>query len=32
MCYYPNDAFADDVRFKYGGFERLVRNITPFLI
>lgn len=31
MCYYPNDAFADDVRFKYGGFERLVRNIKIHL-
>jgi len=26
MCYYPNDAFADDV-LKYGGFEKLVKNI-----
>jgi len=30
MCYYPNDAFADDV-LKYGGFEKLVKNITNHL-
>ena len=31
MCYYPNDAFADDV-LKYGGFEKLVSNIENHLI
>jgi len=31
MCYYPNDAFADDV-LKYGGFEKLVKNIENHLI
>lgn len=30
MCYYPNDAFADDV-LRYGGFETLVKNIKSHL-
>jgi len=30
MCYYPNDVFVDDV-LKYGGFEKLVKNITIHL-
>jgi hypothetical protein len=30
MCYYPNDAFANDV-VKYGGFELLVNNIKKHL-
>ena len=30
MCYYPNDAFADDV-LNYGGFEILVKNIKKNL-
>ena len=30
MCYYPNDAFADDV-INFGGFEKLVKNITTHL-
>lgn len=30
MCYYPNDAFADDV-INYGGFEKLVKNIKLHL-
>ena len=31
MCYYPDNAFADDV-LKYGGFEKLVKNIKNHLI
>ncbi len=30
MCYYPNDAFAEDV-ITYGGFEKLVKNIKLHL-
>jgi hypothetical protein len=30
MCYYPNDAFADDV-IRYGGFEKLIKNIKIHL-
>jgi len=30
MCFYPNDAFADDV-LQYGGFEKLVKNINLHL-
>lgn len=30
MCYYPNDLFADDV-LRYGGFEKLVKNIKSHL-
>jgi hypothetical protein len=30
MSFYPNDAFADDV-IKYGGFEKLVKNINLHL-